>query len=118
MTIDSRRGLVYWILYSQPWQEVAKAAPIFRSAICGQNKSEITLNHAAWRPNSIAFDWLTGNMYIIESFRARIVACANLPSNDCAIVLERTQLKLATFLVSLLPNQGRMFWVEVSRRGS
>lgn len=106
-TYDARTELIYFLLNAGPANTT-----VFSASINPTKKSaEPSLSHVLLSPRSIAFDWITGNLYYIDSEYNTVLACLNI-SKDCASVLRRYGLNSGD-LLTLDPNRGSMYWTEL-----
>lgn len=114
VTYDAKHELVYFIAnMTQSDKHEPPQTIVLRKAISSNVEDTIYItNLGLLSPNSIAFDYVTGNIYYIESFFKRITVCGNSVSNDCAVVLISTTLSTGHSL-TLHPKESIMFWIEV-----
>lgn len=109
LTCDARNSLVYW-LDNMEDQFIA-----FRTNIQGQGAPKPMLNLGSISPRAMAFDWITGNLYYVESSSTGIFVCGNTSSVGCAMVLASKTISKELHLIEVHPNQGYVFWLGPSQ---
>lgn len=107
ITHDARNGVLYYVVKS--------LSAVFRTEIVSNKPvTSYMANRGLLYPDSVAFDWITGNLYYIERSLSQIMVCGN--NSDitigCARVLFGGALSTG-HSITLEPNLGIMFWVEV-----
>lgn len=117
MSFDARNELVYCVV--QVSSAISKGtAVVDRRMLYSQGESVIMNNTDLLSPESVAFDWISGNLYYIATATSlrSIIVCGNATGNiinDCALVLTRPNISTEHSII-LSPNFGMMFWVEIS----
>ncbi|XP_078048816.1 putative vitellogenin receptor yl [Augochlora pura] len=93
------------------WSDIKNGnEAIFRS-FEDELESEVVVTSGLNRPEAIAVDWVTGNLYFTDSHRMHIGAC-NSNGTYCTVVIEGTSDKPRG--LALLPQSGMMYWTEWS----
>lgn len=113
LTYDARNEVVYYVCNITALKRDSSHVYIFRTFLEGAFTPFTISYRDLVSPDSVAFDWITGNLYFVDTSLMAIIACENA-TKDCAAVLERSGLSTGK-LISLDPNLGIMFWIELDR---
>lgn len=62
--------------------------------------------------SALAFDWIAGNLYYVDSMLGEIAACRNDSINFCAVIVKVTDTEGRPHDIALHPNLGIMFWTD------
>lgn len=99
MTSDVRNASVYWT-DAQGRQETIYKYPLNGATV---RKPEVVVNAGTYLPEGIAFDWITGNLYFVDSNLTYIAVCAQNPTRCAVLYQDHTQKPRG---IALHPNQG------------
>lgn len=98
-TTDVKNNLVYWTA-SEKGQTV-----VYRSVLSWPLPviKQIFVNTGIYEANGISYDWITGNIYFIDSKTRQIIVCPPINATRCAVVLEDFSVPSK---IALDPNRG------------
>lgn len=111
LAFDARNDHVYFL------RKQNSTNVIYRSSIIA-HESGINYERIAGNPGtlpiSLAFDWITGNLYYLDFSQNAITVCGNVSKRiSCEIILENANITDVFTSFSLDANLGLMFWLGV-----
>ncbi|XP_033323602.2 vitellogenin receptor [Megalopta genalis] len=93
------------------WSDIKNGKEAIFRSFEGELEPEVVVTFGLNRPEAIAVDWITGNLYFTDSHLMHIGACNN-NGTYCTVVIEETSDKPRG--LALLPPSGIMYWTEWS----
>lgn len=99
ITSDERSKDIYWTDASY----VQKG--VYKMSLKKATSKLQFVDSGLYFPNGIAFDWVTGNVYLIDSKMGIIVICGNNVTK-CATIVQETTYHSDLIDIALHPNHG------------
>lgn len=116
VTFDARNQLVYWA--GGRYIQNTHVETIFRSPLdpSGLTEPEVLASVELVQDLfDIAFDWIGGNVYIVDN-ADKIIVCRNDSFEVCAVAIYTNPTRVTSLV--LHPNLGVMFWVEYMEKSA
>jgi len=109
VAVDVKNGIVMWTDVTEGKEAV------HRAKINGEGGMETVIDTGLLLPEGIAFDWITGNIYLTDSNRTHIIACSN-DGSICSVIIQELMDKPRE--IALHPIEGIMFWTNWGDKSS
>ncbi|KAL5291451.1 Vgr family protein [Megaselia abdita] len=91
------------------WTDIQHEAEVIeRVTLDGKNREEL-LTSGLDKPEDIAVDWLTGNLYFSDNMRSHIAVCSNHGLYCKVLIIDNIGSPRS---IAVLPQNGTMFWTD------
>ncbi len=104
VTTDARKSQIFW---SDVGNGFDTQPTSYKSIVNETNQNEtpeVLMDSGLYEPRRISFDWITGNIYFMDSFTKRILACSQQVLVRCTVI--HKQLEGKPYAIALSTNTG------------
>lgn len=99
VTTNARKNSVFWSDYADYEEAVYKT--VFDSK--SEEIANVFVDSNVYTPAGVAFDWITGNLYIVDTNLTHIAVCAQNPTR-CNVIFRDHSTRPVD--IALHPNEG------------
>ncbi|XP_031780788.1 vitellogenin receptor isoform X1 [Nasonia vitripennis] len=103
LDVDSKENTIYW---SNEIEGIINKMNI-------DTKKRVTASNGVGRPETLAVDWITDNVYYFDDKRRPLIKACNVDANKCAVITHIEGMYQRVTTIAIEPLKEMLFWGQV-----
>ncbi len=102
LDVDSKENTIYW---SNEIEGIINKMNI-------DTKKRVTASNGVGRPETLAVDWITDNVYYFDDKRRPLIKACNVDANKCAVITHIEGMYQRVTTIAIEPLKEMLFWED------